>query len=65
MFVRGGLVSTGYRLLNAGHYGYYWSSVGYIRDYAYSLYFDSGYVRPTDNTTRYTGLSVRCVALGG
>ena len=65
MFVRGGLVDPGYNLVNAGYYGDYWSSVGRSSSNAYSLYFDSGYVYPSLNYSRYLGQSVRCVALGG
>ena len=65
MFVRGGYVDPGNYLYYAGYFGYYWSSVGRSRSYAYSLYFDSGGVGPSSNDFRYLGRSLRCVALGG
>ena len=65
MFVRGGDVDPGYYLNFAGHYGYYWSSVGRSSSRAYYLLFDSGGVYPSDNYYRYSGFSIRCVALGG
>ena len=64
MFVRGGDVNPGNYLRGAGNFGYYWSSVGRSSSYAYSLYFYSGYVDPSDVNSRYYGFSVRCVALG-
>ena len=64
MFVRGGIVYLGYSLDLAGYSGYYWSSVGRNSSFAYNLNFDSGYVNPSNGTTRYYGFSVRCVALG-
>ena len=65
MFVRGGDVYPGGDLNNAGGFGGYWSSVGRSSSYAYSLYFNSGNVNPSDRYNRYRGQSVRCVALGG
>ena len=65
MFVRGGYVLPGFHLYYAGYYGYYWSSVGYDRYGAYNLYFDPYGVGPSDSNSRYSGQSVRCVALGG
>ena len=65
MFVRGGYVTPGYYLFNAGRGGYYWSSVGRYSSYAYNLSFDSGSVDPSLYDRRYLGFSVRCVALGG
>ena len=65
MFVRGGFVRPGGYLGSAGYYGYYWSSVGRSSSYAYYLYFYSGGVNPSYGYTRYVGLSLRCVALGG
>ena len=64
MFVRGGYVYPGNALDDAGYYGNYWSSVGRSSSYAYNLYFNSGYVNPSDGYNRYGGFSVRCVALG-
>ena len=63
MFVRGGYVDPGDYLDYAGDVGNYWSSVGRNSSYAYSLYFDSGYVNPSNNYYRYVGFSVRCVAV--
>ena len=65
MFVRGGLVGPGYDLYFAGNNGNYWSSVGRSSSNAYNLYFNSGRVSPSRDNTRYSGQSVRCVALGG
>ena len=65
MFVRGGYVNPGYVLYNAGRYGYYWSSVGRDSSLAYYLGFSSGLVLPSYGLSRYSGFSVRCVALGG
>ena len=51
-------------LLNAGSYGYYWSSELYSgdADRARFLYFDSGY-RSSYDDDRYRGFSVRAVAV--
>ena len=66
MFVKGGDVNPGNGLRYAGDSGLYWSSVGDNSNYACRLYFTSGYVAaPSARSTRYFGLSVRCVALGG
>ena len=65
LFVRGGYVSPGLSLYYAGYVGIYWSSVSDYSDVAYSLYFTSGVVYPSNYDYRYSGLSVRCVALGG
>ena len=64
MFVRSGNVNPGNTLDVAGYLGYYWSSVGRSSSGAYALYFNSGYVLPSDDYYQYSGLSVRCVALG-
>ena len=64
MFVRGGYVDPGDTLYTAGSGGYYWSSIG-ANNYAYGLYFYSGYVYPSSLSSRCVGQSVRCVALGG
>ena len=61
MFVRGGLVNPGH----AGFIGYYWSSVGRNSSGAYALYFNPYGVVPSNYDSRYYGLSIRCVALGG
>ena len=65
MFVRGGSVNPGNSLTNAGLGGDYWSSVGRTSSGAYYLFFNSGYVYPSNIGSRYFGFSVRCVALGG
>ena len=66
MFVRGGSVDSYYYLLSvAGNEGAYWSSVGGISNFAYSLYFGSGYAGSSGGSGRYIGFSVRYVALGG
>ena len=61
-FVRSGYVYPSSYLDSAGLYGFYWSSVAYSSSGAYSLYFYSRYVGPSDYSHRYYGLSVRCVA---
>ena len=51
----------------AGSYGYYWSSIPLVPDYAYYLYFSSGTIDTFDPSFigyRYYGFSVRCVAAG-
>ena len=49
-------------LRNAGSEGSYWSSTPYNSNGAYYLGFNSGYVYYS--SSRYDGLSVRCVAAG-
>jgi uncharacterized protein (TIGR02145 family) len=53
----------GSSLYDAGGYGYYWSSTPYESkdNNAYSLYFDSSEVRPTDSNNRRRGFTVRAV----
>ena len=63
MFVRGGNVDPGDSLDYAGLRGYSRSSVSGGSNYAYSLFFYSGRVYPSDNDARYYGQSVRCVAV--
>ena len=66
MFVRGGFIYPGGRLLNnAGNYGYYWSSVSGGSAYSYYLYVASGRIDSSEGYDRYAGFSIRCVALGG
>ena len=60
-FVRSGFVYSS-RQNNAGNYGYYWSSSVYHSANAYHLNFRSGNVNPTSGSSRFNGLSVRCVA---
>ena len=61
-FVRSGYVYPSSYLGDAGNDGYYWSSVAYSSSYAYTLFFRSSAVGPSDNYRRYYGQSVRCVA---
>ena len=65
MFVRGGYVGPGLTLYRAGSEGFYWSCVGRSSSYAYNLYFYPYGVSPSVYDDRYSGFSVRCVALGG
>ena len=63
-FVRSGYVLSG-SLRYAGSYGDYWSSTaGSNTIFAYELYFNSGYVNPSNigSHLRYYGQSVRCLA---
>ena len=48
---------------SVGSYGYYWSASPYPSNsyYAYSLYFNNGYVNPALYNDRSYGSSVRCV----
>ena len=65
MFVRGGFILPSGYLNKAGSTGNYWSPIS-LSSYAYRLCFDSLRVYPSDNDSyRYYGQSVRCVALGG
>jgi len=58
------LAASGYRnsssgdLNSVGSYGYYWSAAQYSADYAYSLYFLSGYVYPLTTYYRAIGFFV-------
>ena len=61
-FVRSGYVDPTYYLSLAGYSGNYWSSVAYSSSGAYYLTFHSSFVNPSDYSSRYSGLSVRCVA---
>ena len=65
MFVRGGDVSPGNTLYDAGILGYYWSSISDGSYRAYRLNVGPYGVDPSDYYYRYYGYSVRCVALGG
>ena len=65
MFVRSGYVYPGIFLYDAGLDGNYRSLVGTNGNYAYYLYFSSDEVNPLDSYYRYSGFSLRCVALGG
>ena len=56
----GGLDTSG--LYTAGYGGYYWSATPHsIGNYAYNLYFYSGYLNPSNNDDRSYGFSVRLV----
>ncbi len=63
-FVYSGYVSSGsvgYR----GSNGVFWSSTANSSDYAYNLYLSSSNIDPgTDDSRKYYGGTVRCVALG-
>ena len=62
-FVRSGYVRPDFPyLVNAGNNGNYWSSVAYSASYAYGLYFNSNFIVPSSNGSRYFGQPVRCVA---
>ena len=61
--MRSGYVYPGDSLRNAGsNGGFYWSGRAYSSSHAYSLYFSSSYVDPSNVNGRYYGYSVRCVA---
>ena len=60
--LRGGALNDS-SLLNAGSYGFYWSSTPSVSSPAYFLLFLSGFVS-TLFDGRFLGLSVRCVAAG-
>ena len=48
-----------------GSYGYYCSSTAYYYSYNYRLYLDRSNVRPgTDSSSKYSGQSIRCIAIG-
>ena len=51
----------GTSLLNAGSYGYYWSSSFYSSALAFTLYFFSGGIYPQLSNGRFNGFSVRAV----
>ena len=59
------LPAAGYRggtsVINVGSYGNYWSSTYSGSNNAYSVYFNSGNVIPSDNDNRCIGSSVRLV----
>ncbi len=63
-FVYGGRV-TGSTLNNVQGYseggGYYWSSIGFMSEYAYRLYFGTD-INSRDDGIRSHGHSVRCIA---
>ena len=60
-FARSGYVN-GSTLGNFGSYGAYWSSTVVDGNFAYYLYYYSGYLYPASQNYRYYGRSVRCVA---
>ena len=63
-FVRSGYVRLSWPFPGLiGDGGNYWSSVAYSSSLAYNLDFDSNNVDPSSNFDRYSGQSVRCVAL--
>ncbi len=59
-FPYAGYVGNG-SLRNVGSVSYYWSRTANGTDYAYNLYFNSSNV-DANNSYRYFGLSVRCIA---
>ena len=62
-FVRSGYVTpSNHYLYNAGYYGYCWYGRAYSSSRGNILYFYSTNVYPTNDNSRYLGLSVRCVA---
>ena len=44
-----------------GSSGCYWSSTANSSTYAWSLFFNSSYVSPGSNSSKYGGRAVRCV----
>ena len=60
-FIPAGYVFSG-SLGGAGYSGYYWSSTASSSGNAYSLYFVSSRVYPSNTNTRCYGQSVRCLA---
>ena len=61
-FVRSGYVLSG-SLRDAGDSGDYWSSTAFLVNLnAFELVFHSGFVDSSNNTYRYCGQSVRCLA---
>ena len=58
---RGGSWSSGF--YNQGSNGYYWSSTQYSATSAYFLLFNSTFVGPANNNSKYNGFAVRCVAV--
>ena len=61
-FVRSGNVS-GSTLYYFTADGYYWSSTAVSGSYAYNLYYNSGVLYPANQSSRYNGRSLRCVAM--
>ena len=59
-FVPADIVESG--SLDAGHFGYYWSSTAISSNGADNLYFYSVYINPSSYNDRYCGQSVRCLA---
>ena len=59
------LPAAGYRsgssVYDAGTFGYYWSATPNGTDFAYGVYFLSGYLNPASNCNRNQGYSVRLV----
>lgn len=58
---RSGNINGG-SIMSTGSFGSYWSSTVINNNYAYaSLYFNSGSVYPTTNSSRNFGYSIRCL----
>ena len=51
----------GFFVDNIGVYGYYWSSTTQDENSAYSVYFGSDYVHPSNSVFRNLGYSVRLI----
>ena len=60
-FLYSGVVN-GSSVINRGSYGRYWSKSAYNSYGAYSLYFYSSSVNPSDTNGKFYGFSVRCLA---
>ena len=65
LFVRGGRITPGGALDNAGSNGYCWSPMVDYASGAYNLSFGPYTINPSNDARRQFGQSVRCVALGG
>jgi len=57
----GGYLYTG-SLDAAGALGNYWSSAAYDTNGAYRLHFNSAYVYPSNDSWRFDGFFIRCLA---
>ena len=64
-FVRSGWVNIGNGYTNnVGERGYGWARTSNSSTYAYSLYFNTAYVRPSNSNDRYSGFPLRCLYPG-
>ena len=64
MFVRGGRITPGSALNNAGSNGYCWSPMVNYASGAHNLSFGPYAINPSNGARRQFGQSVRRVALG-